>query len=161
MLTAARRREGDRNSVMHPSIPPLRSRTLVSARWVREHHGTLPEHCKGASMKLSQVRCFLAVCETRNFTRAAQVCGVSQPSLSMAIRRLERKLGAALFERRAPIELTSLGKRARPLLLRLHEMASRVEELCAVQTSARRVRNGLNANLPCNARPQPISPPRR
>ncbi len=38
-------------------------------------------------MELHQVRSFLALCKEKNFTRAAKHCGVSQPSLSNAIRR--------------------------------------------------------------------------
>ena len=36
-------------------------------------------------MEMHEVRYFLAVCETLNFTRAAEQCHVSQPSLSRAI----------------------------------------------------------------------------
>jgi LysR family hydrogen peroxide-inducible transcriptional activator len=112
-------------------------------------------------MKLSQVRYFLAVCETRSFTRAAWLCGIRQPSLSMAIRRLERELGATLFERRAPVELTSMGKAVRPLLRRLHQMADRIERLCAAQAPRKTSGASLKANSRYNARPQSISPPRR
>jgi LysR family hydrogen peroxide-inducible transcriptional activator len=45
-------------------------------------------------MQLSQIRYFLAVAETLNFTKAARVCAVSQPALSKAIRNLEADLGA-------------------------------------------------------------------
>jgi len=50
-------------------------------------------------MEMHQVRYFLAVCEERNFTRAAKSCGVSQPSLTNAIKRLELKLGGPIFLR--------------------------------------------------------------
>jgi len=65
-------------------------------------------------VNLQQIRYFLAVCETRGFTRAAAICGVSQPSLSMAIRQLERKLGGALFERGPPVRLSPLGEAVEP-----------------------------------------------
>ncbi len=52
-------------------------------------------------MNFSQIRYFLAVAETLNFTNAAESCAVSQPALSKAIRNLEETLGAALFERNA------------------------------------------------------------
>lgn len=61
-------------------------------------------------MNLRQIRYFLAVCETRGFTRAAAICGVSQPSLSMAVQRLEQELGGALFERGPPVRLSPLGE---------------------------------------------------
>src|SRR5262249_9802129 len=52
------------------------------------------------TMQMHQIRYFLALCEERNFTRAARRCGVSQPSLTNAIIGLERELGGALFHRR-------------------------------------------------------------
>ncbi len=39
-------------------------------------------------MEMHQVRYFLAVCETLNFTRAADRCNVAQPSLTKAIKKL-------------------------------------------------------------------------
>jgi DNA-binding transcriptional LysR family regulator len=44
-------------------------------------------------MEMHQVRYFVALCENLNFTRAAENCGVSQPSLTKAIQRLEEELG--------------------------------------------------------------------
>jgi DNA-binding transcriptional LysR family regulator len=64
-------------------------------------------------MELAQIRYFLAVCETHHFTRAAAKCGVSQPSLSAAIKRLERECGGSLFERRPPVRLTARGRSVR------------------------------------------------
>ena len=50
-------------------------------------------------MELQQLRYFAAVTRTGNFTRAAELCGVSQPTLSQQIGKLERELGQPLFER--------------------------------------------------------------
>lgn len=50
-------------------------------------------------MEMNQIRYFVALCEERSFTRAAERCGVTQPSLSRAIKRLEVHFGGALFER--------------------------------------------------------------
>jgi DNA-binding transcriptional LysR family regulator len=66
-------------------------------------------------MEMSQVRYFLALCKERNFTRAAQHCGVAQPSLTQSIKSLETELGGPLFVRRHKgTELTELGRRAEP-----------------------------------------------
>ena len=48
-------------------------------------------------MELHQVRYFLKAGETLNFTRAAEQCGVSVPSLSRAIHQLEEELGGNCF----------------------------------------------------------------
>ena len=50
-------------------------------------------------MQMNQIRYFLALYDERNFTRAAKRCGVSQPSLTNAIKRLEQILGGPLFDR--------------------------------------------------------------
>ena len=45
-------------------------------------------------MEMHQVRYFLAVTDALNFTRAAELCNVSQPALTRAIQQLEEELGA-------------------------------------------------------------------
>ena len=50
-------------------------------------------------MELQQIRYFIAVYETLNFTKAAAQCQVSQPALTKAIKRLEDYLGGTLFVR--------------------------------------------------------------
>jgi LysR family hydrogen peroxide-inducible transcriptional activator len=75
-------------------------------------------------MQMNQVRYYLALCEEQNFTRAAKRCGVSQPSLTNAIKRLERTLGGPLFHRdRRNIELTELGRVIEPYLKQLDQSA--------------------------------------
>jgi len=70
-------------------------------------------------MQMQQIRYFLALCEERSFTRAAKRCGVSQPSLTNAIIRLEQKLGGALFQRKPLVSLTVLGHAVHPYFDRL------------------------------------------
>ncbi|WP_016696736.1 LysR family transcriptional regulator [Actinoalloteichus spitiensis] len=71
-------------------------------------------------MTLQQLVYFLAVAETRHFTRAADLCHVAQPSLSKQIRALEGELGAALFRRsRGNITLTPAGEALLPLATRI------------------------------------------
>jgi len=78
-------------------------------------------------MELHQVRYFLALCEEQNFTRAAKRCGVSQPSLSNAIKRLEEELGGSLFYRhRVGCSLSELGLELRPHLAKLGETVTDV-----------------------------------
>ena len=68
-------------------------------------------------MEMHQIRYFLAVCEMLNFTRAAEKCHVSQPSLTRAVKLLEDELGGPLFHReRANTHLTDLGQLMLPHL---------------------------------------------
>jgi len=75
-------------------------------------------------MEMHQVRYFLAVSRTLNFTRAAEQCNVAQPSLTRAIRQLESELGGDLFRRERPqAQLTELGQRMLPLLRQCYDSA--------------------------------------
>ena len=75
-------------------------------------------------MEMHQVRYFLAVTRTLNFTRAADECNVAQPSLTRAIKLLEDELGGPLFRRERPRAiLTPLGERMVPLLTRCFDSA--------------------------------------
>ena len=62
-------------------------------------------------MEMHQIRYFLAVCDTRNFTRAAAACNVTQPALTRAIQKLEAEMGGLLLRReRGRTHLTELGQ---------------------------------------------------
>ena len=75
-------------------------------------------------MEMHQVRYYLAVARTLNFTRAAEECNVAQPSLSRAIKQLELELGGDLFRRERPqVQLTSLGQYMHPPLKQCYESA--------------------------------------
>jgi DNA-binding transcriptional LysR family regulator len=81
-------------------------------------------------MEMHQIRYFLAVAKTLNFTQAAEDCHVAQPSLSRAIRNLEEELGGDLFRReRALSHLTELGKLMLPLLTQAFESAQAAKSL--------------------------------
>jgi DNA-binding transcriptional LysR family regulator len=71
-------------------------------------------------MELRYLRYFLAVAETRNFTRAAAQCYVAQSALSEQIARLETEVGAALFVRSSrAVRLTAAGEVLVPLAQRI------------------------------------------
>ena len=62
-------------------------------------------------MTLQQINYFRAVCEDMHYTKAANRIHVSQPSLSYAVRELERELGVTLLKKTAKkIELTEYGE---------------------------------------------------
>jgi len=70
-------------------------------------------------MELHQVRYFLAVANTLNFTRAAEMCNVTQPALTKGVQKLEQELGGQLIYRERQLtHLTDLGKAVLPMLKR-------------------------------------------
>ena len=63
-------------------------------------------------MTITQLLYVLAVAEHKNFTKAAQNCHVTQPTLSMQVQKLEEELNVQIFDRtKKPIELTNVGKK--------------------------------------------------
>ena len=74
-------------------------------------------------MEMHQIDYFLALCDERNFTRAARRCRVAQPSLTNGIKALEAQLGGALFARK-PVVLTALGRAVAPYLRQIAQNAA-------------------------------------
>ena len=95
-------------------------------------------------MEMHQIRYFLAVCSERNFTRAARLCNVAQPSLTRAIKLLEAEFGGFLFRREhASSHLTELGEIVRPHLQEVweqsHAAKTQAHEFAAVSRSRLRI----------------------
>ena len=87
-------------------------------------------------MEMHQLRYVVAVARTRNFSRAAEQCHVSQPSLSQQIQKLEDELGERLFERtKRDARLTAHGEAFLPRALRI------LEEVDAAKREATDARN--------------------
>ena len=63
-------------------------------------------------MTLTELRYIVAVSQKNHFGKAAQACFVSQPTLSIAIKKLEEELGIRLFERSSKneIRITEIGQ---------------------------------------------------
>lgn len=81
-------------------------------------------------MEMHQVRYFLAVARVLNFTRAAEECNVTQPSLTRSIQKLEEEFGGLLFRReRALTHLTDLGRGMLPHLQRTWDSAQAAKQL--------------------------------
>jgi DNA-binding transcriptional LysR family regulator len=81
-------------------------------------------------MEMHQIRYFLAAARTLNFTRAAEECGVSQPSLTRAVQTLEAELGGELFKReRGLTHLTDLGVKMQPLVQQCFDSAVAAKSL--------------------------------
>lgn len=93
-------------------------------------------------MDLRQLRYFVAVAETRNFHRAAERLNVSQPPITVAIRKLESELGELLFLRDSRgVTLTPAGRAALP---RAREAIAAAEQLREV---VREGASGLRGRL--------------
>ncbi|MCB1471127.1 MAG: LysR family transcriptional regulator, partial [Rhizobiaceae bacterium] len=105
-------------------------------------------------MELHEIRYFLALSETLNFTRAAEKCNVSQPALTRAIRNLEDKLdaGPLVNRERGNTHLTELGAIMLPYFEKvvgmLDEASSRVQDYTRLMSST------LNVGLMCTIGPQ-------
>ncbi|MFJ2770376.1 LysR family transcriptional regulator [Streptomyces sp. NPDC087300] len=101
-------------------------------------------------MQFQQLHYFVAVAETRHFTRAAEEVHVSQPSLSQQIRALENELGAELFSRaRGNITLTDAGETLLPLARRILADAdtARIEVQELAQLRRGRIRLGATPSV--------------
>lgn len=74
-------------------------------------------------MTITQIEYALAVFKTKNFSNAAKICHISQPTLSMQLRKLEDFLGYALFDRsKNPIFVTEIGEKfLKQAFITLHE----------------------------------------
>lgn len=91
---------------------------------------------KGDVVELHEMRYFLALSKTLNFTRAAEICNVSQPALTRAIQKMEDELGGLLFSReRNNTHLTELGRLLEPHLI---EVLARTQ--AAKETASRFLR---------------------
>lgn len=103
---------------------------------------------------MQQVRYFLALAGTLNFTRAAEECNVTQPALTRAVKQLEEELGGDLIRREGRLShLTDLGLRMLPLLQQCYDSALTAKSLASkvkkgeVASLALAVSQTLNLNL--------------
>ena len=83
-------------------------------------------------MTLTELRYVIALARERHFGRAADKCSVSQPTLSVAIKKLEDELGVILFERAAnEVRVTGTGLAVAEQAERVLSEASRVTEIAS------------------------------
>jgi LysR family hydrogen peroxide-inducible transcriptional activator len=81
---------------------------------------------------LTELRYIVAVARERHFGRAAEACFVSQPTLSVAVKKLEEELGVPLFERGpGEVSITASGQRIVEQAQRVLEEAARIKEIAA------------------------------
>ncbi|KII11847.1 hydrogen peroxide-inducible genes activator [Phaeobacter sp. S60] len=88
------------------------------------------------SLTLRQLRFLVAVADELNFSRAAERCYVSQPTLSVGLRELEERLGVTLAERtKRSVILTPVGAQIAERARKLLQDSREIEELAAAQAS--------------------------
>lgn len=81
-------------------------------------------------MTLNELRYIVAVARERHFGRAADACFVSQPTLSVAVKKLESELGVSLFERgQGEVSVTTVGEQVVTQAQRVLEEASSIKQL--------------------------------
>jgi LysR family hydrogen peroxide-inducible transcriptional activator len=86
-------------------------------------------------MTLTELRYIVAVARERHFGRAAETCFVSQPTLSVAIKKLEQELGVTLFERgTGDIAVTAVGELVVAQAQHVIEEASKIQEISSQQS---------------------------
>ncbi len=93
-------------------------------------------------MSLTELKFIVAVAQERNFRRAAEKCFVTQPALSLAIKKLELELNVVIFERsRTDVSMTEIGKK-------IVEQAEKVlEETVRIKLLAEQGKNQLKGKL--------------
>ena len=90
-------------------------------------------------MELNQIRYFLNLADTLNFTEAAMRSGVSQPTLTRAIQRLEQELGGTLVYRDGKdSRLTALGRDIRSEFAAIADSEQRVRAISLNRVRGRR-----------------------
>ena len=86
-------------------------------------------------MTLTELKYIVAVARTKHFGKAAETCFVSQPTLSIAIRKLQEELDVTLFERnRSDVTITPLGEKV-------------IEQARVVLESAEEIKNIVSAEI--------------
>lgn len=81
-------------------------------------------------MTLTELRYIVALARERHFGRAAEYCNVSQPTLSVALKKVEQRYGVMLFERTSSdVRLTPIGEQVAAQAERVLEEAARLKEI--------------------------------
>ena len=91
-------------------------------------------------MTLSELRFVVSVAHERNFRRAAAKSFVSQPALSLAIKKIENELGVSIFERnRMGISLTSVGEKIVSQAQTVLAEVDKIKEISLIETNTQQI----------------------
>lgn len=144
LLTSENAMKSD-NAHIHASRTIRPSARIAPSR-IGRRRGTMETH---------EIKYFLAMVRELNFTRAASTCGITQPALTRAIRKLESELGGALFLRRpGHIEMTRLAREILPRLEAIEQGITAVRAHAA--TVAESQLNSLRLGVMCTVGPTHI-----
>ena len=107
-------------------------------------------------MEMQQVRYFVTLAQTLNFTRAADLCDVGQPALTRAIQQLGHEFGGPLFHReRNNTHLSELGRMMLPYLETVHASTQAAK---AAARSAKKIENvTMTLGAMCTIGPQLVA----
>lgn len=87
-------------------------------------------------MTLNELKFIVAVAQEKNFRRAAEKCFVTQPALSLGIKKLEEELGVSIFERsRSEVAPTQVGIKLIEQANIIMEEANRLKEMAKLGTN--------------------------
>ena len=99
------------------------------------------------AVEFREMELILAVSEERSFTRAAEKNYISQPALSKIVRRVEKNLGAAVFDRgSSPLRVTPEGERFLGFFRQMQALRHDLENYCG--ELRRRGKNSLTVGAP-------------
>jgi LysR family transcriptional regulator, hydrogen peroxide-inducible genes activator len=108
-------------------------------------------------MELYQIRYFLALADTLNFTRASERSFISQPALTKAIQRLEETVGGRLFERaKNTVQLTGLGNAMLPNFRQIYDSTNLAREQAERYT--REQKDIVRVGVMCTIDIEPLLP---
>ncbi len=86
-------------------------------------------------MNIQQLDYIIAVDRLRHFAKSAESCGITQPTLSMMIQKLEEELGVTLFDRKkSPVEPTPIGRK---IIAQAKVVKFNIKQLVEIAASAR------------------------
>jgi LysR family hydrogen peroxide-inducible transcriptional activator len=81
-------------------------------------------------LSVQQIQYILSLTENKNFSRAAESCFITQPTISMQIKKAEDSIGFLIFDRsRSPVELTKQGKDLLPIIQEIMNDFEKIERL--------------------------------
>ncbi|MEO1946714.1 MAG: LysR substrate-binding domain-containing protein, partial [Methylophilaceae bacterium] len=87
-------------------------------------------------MTLNELKFVVAIAQERNFRRAAEKCFVTQPALSLGIKKLEQELGVIIFERsRSEVKPTEIGEQLIQQANIILEQSGRLREMARLGTN--------------------------